>query len=183
MVVRSLHFPQFLGREDRIMAGIKKSSLPVFRLGRTATEPVVTVTEGGQLRFNVLAMKAFGEPRKLFIDFDEKSRELKMQSTSTPPKGWADEDLFDLKDSKGGGGYTSCSAIFSSPEVGIKYDCKASGNQHFKPTLDATKRKVSFVIPKGALAPLPKQVRAKKAPAAKAAAAGAGAASEEIVLD
>lgn len=177
--VESLHFPQFLEKGERIMAGIKRSSLPVIKFGRGAVDPTVTVTDGGQLRFNTLTQKVFGEHKKIFLDFDAKTRELKLMSTTKPPKDWDEGDLFDLKESKGGGGYISCSTLWNDKAVGIAYDYKASGNQHFKPTLDTEKRKVSFIIPKGALTPAPKQVRTKKV---KAASAGAGD-DGEIKLD
>lgn len=183
--VESLHFPQFLERGEKIMVGIKRSALPVFKLGRTATEAIVTITDNGQLRFNVLAMKALGGVTKpLFIGWDDKTR--LMVITPNAPKNWPQADLFTARESKGGGGYISCSALWGDKENGILYDFHKSGSQHFKPTVDADKNKLSFSVPKGALTPLPRQIRVKKAEKAdvKAKGAAAGASSgDEISLD
>ena len=166
------------------MAGIKKSSLPVLRFGRGATDPIVSISENGQVRFNKLAQEFAGDLKKVVIaDFDAKTRAMKLLAVAAPPKGWTEEDCFTLNvGKKGGGSYISCAAVFRMEEVG--YDFKASGNQTFKPTIDATKHVITFTVPKGALQAKPKAVRTKKAKAPAAEPTKAAAASaDEIVIE
>jgi hypothetical protein len=187
--LKSLWMPQYLERGDRIMAGIKRSTLPVLRFGRGTTEPSVAISENGQVRFNNAASAFAGDLTKIVIaDFDAKTRAMKLLAVAAPPKGWSEDDCFELRQSQSkdgkvkGGKYISAASVWRLDEVG--YDFKASGNQTFVPTIDATKHVLSFVVPKGALQAKPKQTRVKKekAPVAKAAAASAGA-SDDIVIE
>ena len=167
--------------------GIKRSSLPVVAFGRGATEPSVAITENGQLRFNKSLDEAIGVPAKILLAFDKDSRTLRVMATNKPPKGWADEDLMEVKRSKpdpktgkvvNQGGYISAASVWRLDH--IAYDFKKSGQQSFKPEVSTTKDGTltfSFVVPKGALQAKPKRERtpkAKETPAAAAASAGGG---------
>lgn len=196
MRIESLWMPQFLERGDRKMAGLKRSTLPVMRFGRTSTEPSVTISENGQLRMNKLAMDAIGKTKTssrkgkdrsgaeittkilhVYVDFNEEKRALTVASSAVAPKGWADEDLFVLAESKGGGGYISMAPVFRQ----VGYDFQKSGNQSVTPQLNAEKQLIRVTVPKGALEAKPKVERAKKV---KAAASGATKGEpEDISLD
>jgi hypothetical protein len=167
----NLWMPQFRDKGETKMAGINRATLPVLRgVGKSATEPMVAVTENGQIRFNSLAAKIFGDSTKLYLDFNEK-RELKCKGWTDAdklPKGYTDESLFPVNVGKSGA-YISAAAALRS----IEYDFKASGQQSFKPAVSAEKRIVGFVLPKGALTPHPKVAREKKVKAPEAVAAAA----------
>jgi hypothetical protein len=161
-LVKTLWMPQFQNEENKVMAGIRKSTLPVLRVGREVTEPSVGITEGGQIRFNKLAAVAFGDSKAAMLyDFDESTRVLKIVGYQGKlPKGWTEEDLFKFPEGDSNKGvYISCAAALRQ----IGYDYKASGNQVMKDLkMDKDKRVITFTVPKGALTPLPKQTRAKR---------------------
>jgi len=175
------------------MAGIRLSTLPVLRFGRSATEPSVAISENGQVRFNTLAKSFAGDFTKILVaDFDEKTRVLKLLAVEDLPKslkdkGWTEDDIAVMRQSKSkdgkvkGGMYISLAVVFRK----LGYNFKASGNQTFTPTIDPAKHTLTFVVPEGALKAKPKQARFKKekAPVAKAAAASASAASDDIVIE
>lgn len=190
MQVHTLHFPQFREREITHMAGIQRSKLPVLRVGKTATEPVVSITDNGQIRFNKLAAVAFeGCTSVMLYDFNEK-RELSIVGyTGKLPRGWTEADLFPLPVAKEGeADKKGCYINASSALRQLEYDYKASGSQLFKEGLTINKEKhfVKFVVPKGTLAPLPRQTRqrkAKEAPATQTAASKGNGAAQEADLD
>lgn len=187
MKVDSFWWPQFLEKEDRIMAGLKRSSLPVVKFGRSASEPSATVSENGQLRLNRLAIDALGKTKvtnrkgkdragadittkvhTLYVDYNEEKRTLSV--CGAIPKGWSDEDAFQLVESKGGGGYISMAGAFRQ----MGYDFAKSGNQTIPVVVNAEKQLVRIVVPQGALTPVPKKERKVKASAAAAKGAEPG---------
>lgn len=186
--ITTIHMPQFLPKENRVMAfeGIKRSSLPVVKFGRGNVDPNAAITENGQLRFNKALDEAIGSPTKVLIAFDKDSRTIRVLATAKPPKGWAEEDLMEVKRSKpddngkvaNTGGYISAAAIWRLEH--IAYDFRKSGQQNFKPEVSTMKDGTltfTIVVPKGSLPAQPKRERSanKKAAApAQAAAAGAG---------
>lgn len=185
--------PQFQDKETKRMAGIRLSTLPVFKLGREVTDPMVTIADNGQISFNKLCVPAFHTERA-YVAFDEKTRALSITTLEKLPKsladkGWVESDLLKLHKPTEGKGkkdarwYASCSAILKS----IKYDYKASGGQVFKAQVNAEKHVVSFVVPEGALPMRPKQKRTPRAkataPTAAAPAAQAASAGGEEALN
>jgi hypothetical protein len=182
--------PQFKLRGERIMAGIKFSALPVLKFGRGATDPSVTITDSGQIRFNKLASAVFGDKGRVFVDFDPKTRVMSFQGVSGLPKnlkekGWTEEDLPALKagnEKNPGIKYILAGGLLTHKESGIGYDYKVAGNQNFKPTMNAEKAMVSFVVPKETPTAKPKAKRTKKT-AAPATGAAAATVEEDISLD
>lgn len=179
-MVHTLHFPQFREKELTHMAGIQRSKLPVLRVGKTATEPVVSITDNGQIRFNKLAAAVFGDSKAVMLfDFSDKRVLTIVGYSGKLPKGWTEEDLFALPtDQEKKGSYINAASALRQ----LEYDYKASGSQSFRELgINKEKRLISFTVPKGALTPLPKQHREKK-PKASAATAAAPAEGGELDL-
>lgn len=177
-MVHTLHFPQFREKELTHMAGIQRSKLPVLRVGKTATEPVVSITDNGQIRFNKLAAAVFGDSKAVMLfDFSEKRVLTIVGYSGKLPKGWTEEDLFALpSDPEKKGCYINAASALRQ----LGYDYKASGSQNFKELgINKEKRLISFTVPKGALTPLPTQHRERKPKASTATAAAAPAAETE----
>jgi len=176
-MVHSLHFPQFQEREYTQMAGIQRSKLPVLRVGKTATEPIISITDNGQIRFNKLAAEVFGDSKSVMLyDFNDK-RELSIVGyTGKLPKGWTEEDLFALPApsedaAKHKGVYINAAAALRQ----LGYDYKASGSQNFKELgMNKEKRLIRFTVPAGALAKIPSAPRAPRKPKEATTAAAAG---------
>ena len=188
--VTTLHMPQFLPSEERKMAGIRRSTLPVVSFGRQSTTPSCTITENAQLRMNRLAFEALGKPAKVLLDCAEDRMFKIVNWDGKPvPKGWVEADLYDVQRGKEKAGrapdhgayLTSMTGVWKS----IGYDVVASGTQIFTPVASDGKagKQLAFgPLPKGAL---PKRAVAPRKPRkAKVAAAGAtnSAASADVDL-
>jgi hypothetical protein len=186
------------------------STLPVREFGRTATEPRISITEGGQFMFNVLIKKAWevetvlgtkknekGEEKpfvesrtgveKLLVRFDPDTRMLAFNGMKKGqlPKGVKEESLLSLKISSDG-------EQISAPGAGIltqlKYEYAKAGNQNFEAKFDEKLKAYTMILPKETPAKKPVTPRKAKPVVAANGANGAiktpvEAPAEEELLD
>lgn len=143
---------------------IKKSSLPVSRVGKVASTLSVTIADNGQIRFSRLASQALGDDCKaLWIDWDETKRTLRF--VGRKPKDSSVEDAFALgfnKQSYEKGGnkdyYFSAAGVLNL----IKYDYRESGTQVFNANSKDGSHVVEVINLPYKLAPRPKVARKAK---------------------
>ena len=186
MRVTYIFMPQFQNKENTKMPVIKRSTLPVLRIGKVSTEPTVSVSEGGQIRFNRLALEMLNGSR-CFANWDADKRIVQLIGCTDTPKNLTEGDLWSLLKAKGKdakGAYMSAAQLLRFAD----YNYKTSGNQHMK-NVAVVKTKagqtvgLSFTLPKGALVAPPKQTRVSRkvaavAPTAQVASAARGDATD-----
>lgn len=167
---------------------VKKTTLPVTTLGRTATEPRISVGENGRFVFNAIISKEWEEKKvtKVALLFDADSNKVACMGFAADAKGVKDlkaEDYFPVQKASKGDQYSLGASGFLR-EV-AKYDFAAAGSQNFPAAIDP---KYGFVLelPKVTPARRPTAVRKPKstAPATVAAVATVEAPTEdEISMD
>lgn len=165
--MRNRWFKIFKANEEKRLHTmiIKRSDVPVLRVGKAASTLSVTVADNGQVRFSRLASNALGDDIKhIWIDFDPEKRTLKFYGKA--PKGASVEDAFTVASNsktlaaKGiHDYYFSAGALFSHKSIG--YDYKASGSQTF-PANSRTSGVVEVINLPHKLDAKPKQVRKRK---------------------
>lgn len=162
---------------------INVAELPVREFGRHATEPRISITEGGQFAFNVLIMKAWGVAieftgekesykitkregvTRLLVRFDPDSRMLAFNGLlpGQLPKGVREESLLALKVSKTGDQITAAgSGILQK----LGYDFDKAGNQNYEAKFDEKGKYYAITLPATTPTKKPVQARKKKVVAA-----------------
>lgn len=170
------------------------STLPVREFGRTATEPRISITESGQLMFNIFIKKGWeveceietkiveGKKKpviksragveKLLVRFDPETRMLAFNGLKKGqlPKGVKEESLLSLKVSSDG-------EQISAPGAGIlnqlDYKYSEAGNQNYEAKFDDKIKAYTMTLPKET--PTRKPVTPRKAKPVVAANGANGA--------
>lgn len=170
-------------RKDMSITFKKKQESTGGIRGRVATEPMVRVSENGQLGFNSLCLAIMKDCKYAIWGYDgenakRKATTCQVRVLAAPAKGfpvkiggevWQEKDFAKIGWSKDGKS-AFCGLSPEFKEVG--YDYKASGTQSFKATIDEKGKTITFELPVGALTPKPKVARAKKDKTAAKAANG-----------
>lgn len=114
---------------------IKKSSLPVVSIGRSATEPKVGVAENGRLVLNSIISKAVGDIDRVLLGYDPDSNKVAvigLVKGAALPKGYAAEDVFAVKTDAGGQKSIGASGFLRS----INYDYAKAGSHSYAAVLN-----------------------------------------------
>lgn len=158
---------------------INVAELPVREFGRHATEPRISITEGGQFAFNVLIMKAWGVKiefegekesykvtkregvTRLLVRYDSETRMLAFNGllAGQLPKGVKEDSLLPLKVSKTGDQITApASGILQK----LGYDFDAWGNQNYEAKFDEKGKYYAITLPAADVKPVRKVVAPRK---------------------
>ena len=153
---------------------VKRSSIPASVKGKVAASPSVGIGGNGQLTLNTLASKFFNGDLSFGLAADGESGTVTLYSKAAKAIAKAKpEDLCEFKVGKktktlfwSATNFLKLDSIWGAN----KYDYAKSGNQTFEATIDEKAGTLSFVLPKGAMAPRPVVHRVKKPKAVATAA-------------
>ncbi len=163
---------------------VKKTSLPEVRVGRSATEPRLGISENGRIILNAICSKALVEQKvtrvALFFDPADKKVALLGFADGKSVKGVEEADLFKIQIGKKDSQISLGAAGFLR-EV-AKYDFAAAGSQSFPVSLDP---KWGYILTLPAETPKRKPVQTRKAKGTPVAAAPpvAPPAQEELEMN
>lgn len=159
---------------------VKRSTLPVARLGKEATNKI-TITGNGQIQFSKLAIEWLGKPATTVMGVDGGKVYFFKPDAKAVAKV-EEKDRVELKyGKKSTNAYFAGASMLRSADVfGTHlYDFKASGNQSFVPVMDEKNDALVIDLPNGALAAKPV---VKRVPKVKAVGSVVET-TDELVLD